>query len=188
MVWYMVVSLYPICVGFGIAYSVLEAMREPCTRDKQSSRFPRFFICLLVKPANPVPWESRWQNKKNMITKPELKLSKVPKWSLPKKKNIYYQQLLQNDTITWSVLMDALNTTETFFVDDCGWTISPIRKDGIPKGTAYMFCGFEIKTKNGRRQHFYAWRQRKNNGEMGCIQFGARLKFESIIIEQIDNQ
>ena len=41
------VLLYPLCVGFGIAYSVSMAMREPQRRDKQSGRFPRSFLCVL---------------------------------------------------------------------------------------------------------------------------------------------
>ena len=42
--WYIVTMLYTTRVGFGIAYSVVRAMREPHERDKQSGRFPRFFF------------------------------------------------------------------------------------------------------------------------------------------------
>jgi len=42
-------------VGFGIAYSVPRAMREPHERDKQSSRFPRFFIALIDNKKNGIP-------------------------------------------------------------------------------------------------------------------------------------
>lgn len=41
--WAYSVLLYTVSVGFGIAYSVSRAMREPYTRDKQSGRFPRSF-------------------------------------------------------------------------------------------------------------------------------------------------
>ena len=40
------ILLYTVSVGFGIAYSVSRAMREPYTRDKQSGRFPRSFYML----------------------------------------------------------------------------------------------------------------------------------------------
>lgn len=46
LVWHIVVSLYPQRVGFGIAYSVPRAMREPHERDKQESCSRAFFICL----------------------------------------------------------------------------------------------------------------------------------------------
>ncbi len=48
MGWHTSVLLYTISVGFGIVYSEPKAMRRPSTRDKQSSRFPRFF-CVLNK-------------------------------------------------------------------------------------------------------------------------------------------
>ena len=44
--WAYSILLYTISVGFGIAYSVSRAMREPYTRDKQSGRFPRSFYML----------------------------------------------------------------------------------------------------------------------------------------------
>ena len=44
--WAYSILLYTVSVGFGIAYSVSRAMREPYTRDKQSGRFPRSFYML----------------------------------------------------------------------------------------------------------------------------------------------
>ncbi len=44
--WAYSILLYTVSVGFGIAYSVPRAMREPYTRDKQSGRFPRSFYML----------------------------------------------------------------------------------------------------------------------------------------------
>ena len=47
--WAYSILLYTVSVGFGIAYSVSRAMREPYTRDKQSGRFPR---SLFIFPTN----------------------------------------------------------------------------------------------------------------------------------------
>ena len=55
---YIVTILYTIRVGFGIAYSVPRAMREPHERDKQSSRFPRFFFYIPYKQNTKLLWRS----------------------------------------------------------------------------------------------------------------------------------
>jgi len=43
------IVLYTVSVGFGIAYSVVRAMREPNVRDKQV-KIPALFLCLWLKP------------------------------------------------------------------------------------------------------------------------------------------
>lgn len=56
------VLLYTVSVGFGIAYSVSRAMREPYTRDKQSGRFPRSFLYVPLNTIfTPTSRESRWE-------------------------------------------------------------------------------------------------------------------------------
>ena len=56
------VQLYTFSVGFGIAYSVPRAMREPHERDKQSGRFPRSFLYATSNTIiNPTLRESRWE-------------------------------------------------------------------------------------------------------------------------------
>lgn len=107
------------------------------------------------------------------------KRNKISRWPLIKK-NSYYQEKLQNNEVTWSMLNKLLNAGETFFVDEDGWTIQPFGRDVIPDNTIKMFCGFEIERKDGKRQHFYAWRQRKSNGKMGGTQFGTRLLFGDV--------
>ena len=100
--------------------------------------------------------------------------------------NRYYQRKLQNNDVTWSLLTNTLNAAETYYLDENGWTIQPYRNDLIPQNTAYMFCGFEIKNGN-KKQHYYAWRQINKDGILCDTQFGTRLKFDSVKLEQINN-
>ena len=60
--WAYSILLYTVSVGFGIAYSVSRAMREPYTRDKQSGRFPRSFLYATSNTIiTPTSRESRWE-------------------------------------------------------------------------------------------------------------------------------
>ena len=61
-VWAYSVLLYTVSVGFGIAYSVPRAMREPHERDKQRKQIPALFLYAPLNTTNDSNVkESRWE-------------------------------------------------------------------------------------------------------------------------------
>ena len=61
-VWAYSVLLYTVSVGFGIAYSVPRAMREPHERDKQRKQIPALFLYAPLNTTNDSNVkESRWK-------------------------------------------------------------------------------------------------------------------------------
>ena len=107
-------------------------------------------------------------------------MSKKNKWKLSKKwGNDYYQNVLQNKEVIWSTLNKAIETAETFFLDEKGNSLLPIDNDRIPDEASCMFCRFRIK-KDKRYQSFYAFKQKGTDGEWGIIEFGTQFKFGSV--------
>ena len=106
-------------------------------------------------------------------------------WKLPKRKNDYYQGILQNENVRWSTLKNALESADVFFIDENGYSVQTTSNYNIPHEASCMFCKFTIKGKSGF-QVFYALKRKMSDGLWGDIKFASQLKIGTVEFEKIE--
>ena len=122
---------------------------------------------------------------KTTTTKPGIKPKKKFDWKLLKRKNSYYQEMLENKDVTWLVLCNALETAESYYLDINGYAIQCNGRNTIPNNAVYMLGRLDGYKTSVEKLQLYAWKCRNADGSFGTVKFGTRFIFESFLKDNI---
>ena len=157
-------------------------MRRPKQRDKQSSRFPRFFICLFEKRNSSI-LGIVLVNKNNRMNEKKL-LNLEPQWRLPNDLSEEFKTKCDKSiTNNWMVLRRKLKQGQiaTFYLNELGLTI---QQDNlrVNKSTAkYMWARLDGYLTE-KQEQLYAWMYRMGNGGYHNFSFGTRYEFDAFVV------